>query len=66
MIIIPGAQQPEIDWVNQLIIPLGADLGVFILKALVVALLASWVLKKYVQPLFKSNREHEKTEKVDE
>jgi hypothetical protein len=41
------------DYVNQLLIPLGADLLLFILKGVVVLLLAGFFMRKYVAPLFK-------------
>ncbi|WP_143034957.1 hypothetical protein [Marininema mesophilum] len=49
---------------NQLIIPLGADVGVFIVKALIVALVASWFFKKYIHPLFKGKSEQAEVEEV--
>lgn len=45
------------DWMNQLFIPLGADLVLFIVKALIVVFLASWLLNKYVKPLFPKRSE---------
>ena len=50
------------DWINQLIIPLGAELAVFIIKALIVAFVATWLLNKYVKPFFPKQREAVSTE----
>ncbi|EGK12918.1 cytochrome c oxidase, subunit II [Desmospora sp. 8437] len=56
----------EPDWMNQLIIPLGVDLAVFIVKALIVAFLASWLLKKYVQPFLTKRSPQVNAEQIAE
>ncbi|MFD1426564.1 hypothetical protein [Kroppenstedtia sanguinis] len=52
------------DWMNQLIIPLGADLFLFLVKALIVAFVASWLLNKYAKPFFPKRKVEE--QKVEE
>lgn len=57
---MPGMGQP--DYLNQLFIPLGADLLSFIIKAIVVTLLAGFFMKRYIVPLFK--KENKQTEEI--
>ncbi|MFC7440256.1 hypothetical protein [Laceyella putida] len=48
---MPTMGQP--DYVNQLLIPLGADLLLFLIKAVVILLFAGFFVRKYIAPLFK-------------
>lgn len=52
---MPMMGQP--DYVNQLLIPLGADFLLFLLKAIVVLWFAGLFVKKYIAPLFKRETE---------